>query len=211
MVYNRETDDEVIVHNSPIVSKTTYEYTKPNHNLQEDRAHARLMMRYTAPHTETRYPKNYEYSQDWVDRTTLPGNQIPLFTHSESPASNKVDFLSSTEAAKLSATTLLGIADYEAQLEGKPPVTPSHDLSKHSLRMVKKLEEKGVTSTHLDSPTNSVGFMSIAGSFPHTLSTDEKISQNTVKAGRKRVRDTLRPPKKQKQEPYEQLQFERLE
>jgi hypothetical protein len=151
------------------------------------------------------YPKDYEYTEDWANRTEQPDGQIPLFQYYSDPAKNKVDHLQSTEKDRIAATTLLGIADRESRLEGRGPIQPSNDLSQYSLQMVKHLERKGATKTPDHLRSNNMKFMDKHNAA--FLDDDEftPISDDAVKAGRRRVREVLRTPKPQVTGKQEQL------
>jgi hypothetical protein len=177
----------------PKKTRTTYIYRKDD----PSKTRAYLTTETESPVRRTSYPKDYEYNQKWVEDTTKYDNQIPLFLHDSKPATTKVDAMESTKEDRVAAMTMMGIADRESQLEGRGPLTPSNDLSKHSLRMVKHLEEKGATTTDVTSPTNDFSFLPKGGApFFGNLSTTE-LPDDAVQAGRRRVREVLRTPKPQ--------------
>jgi hypothetical protein len=201
--YTQNLSESILVSNSPKRVRTTYAHTTPINN--RDKITSFLATQYDAPYNETVYPKDYEYNEKWANRTAQPDGQVPLFQYYSDPATNKVEHLESTQRDRVAATTLLGIADRESQIAGHGPITPSNDLSKYSLQMVKHLERKGATKTPDNLRSNNMNFMK--EEFASVIDKNDftPIPDDAVKAGRNRVRDALRTPKPQVTGKQEQL------
>jgi hypothetical protein len=201
--HTQDLQESILVSNDPKRVKTTYAHTTPINN--RDRITSFLYTQYDAPYNETVYPKDYEYTEKWANRTAQTDGQVPLFQHYSQPATNKVEHLQSTKNDRVAATTLLGIADRESQLEGRGPLAPSNNLSDHSLRMVDHLERKGATKTPTNLESNDLDFIKEHNT--NFLNDNEftPIPDDTVKAGRRRVREVLRTPKPQVTGKQEQL------
>jgi hypothetical protein len=94
-------------------------------------------------------------------RQARENEQLQLFSHTP-PRPSKVDILLSQRGmgAKVSGMTLIGMADIDARRKTGQSLKPSDDLSRHSLRIVRHLNNVGAISDD-DVPsrsTNSYNF-----------------------------------------------------
>lgn len=94
-------------------------------------------------------------------RQARENEQLQLFSHTP-PRPSQVSMLLSQEGtgAKVSAMTLIGMADIDARRKTGQSLKPSEDLSRHSLRIVRHLNSVGAISDD-DVPsrsTNSYNF-----------------------------------------------------
>lgn len=128
--------------------------------------------------------------------------QVPLFKHESQRHSAKVDYLRTTPGARALVGPLLGIAGREQMAKGEA-LTPSDDLSRHSGRMVEKLNknlgtqfESGVMNDLTFQNQLSLGF---ADEFA------DSIPQSEVDAGRKTMRRVLRSGRPVRDAGYEQM------
>jgi len=88
-------------------------------------------------------------------------DQLQLFAH-DPPKPSQVEMLVSRDnmGARITAMTLLGLADMDARARTGHPLQTSSDLSPHSLRLVRHLRDRGaVSNTDVPSTsTNTIGF-----------------------------------------------------
>lgn len=156
----------------------------------------------------TIYPHNYQYTDNWANRYAFQDPQIPLFLHTPSEIRNEVTFLAGTKGARVPSMTMLGIADTDVRRDTGVGLTPSDDLSQHSLKLTKKMIRRGATqasSSMPTDPTNHIPFwnteepsshLAFIGSYAHGLS--EGVPEEEVTAGKQKVRQIARNKKEKK-------------
>lgn len=125
----------------------------------------------------------------------LRGEQLRLFEHHPAePASYVVTGFYSTKDARVGAMTSLGILANQANKHGVI-VTPSDDLSRHSLNLVNKLNSMGAIdkSAYIPkAPTNDIDFEEKAHLDWVDPTLFREVSHGEATAGRQRIRDILK-------------------
>lgn len=148
-------------------------------------------------------------------------DQLPLFHSYHKPAETRVATAFSTERGRTHAMVLLGIAKARGeQFVGPTTINPGDDLSRHSLRLAKNAQKRGLVSPDVslpDEPTNSIEFYPPEGVDPLThsennLTTAKRVPIEDIKAGKNELRKMLRGTTQPKrQPPVNQEQFYQAE
>lgn len=137
----------------------------------------------------TKIPHNYDAA--WASRTE-PGETIPLFEREETAPHSTIETLAGTEAARVPAMTLLGIADVETQRDyGRSPIS-SASLSDHSRRLLQHLEDVRA-ATLPDHEVNNLTYWDEN----RAVASGSPLPRDVVRAGRNRLRSVLRSGRRQ--------------
>ncbi len=118
--------------------------------------------------------------------------QLPLFERNQRPGRHEVTEVTGTERGRSSFPLLLAIANRESLQRYGKPLTPSADLSPHSLKIVNNLKERGLVSRgHKtpEAPTNDRTFDVV----PTTIMdwNSETISEEEIAGGRAHLKSLL--------------------
>lgn len=142
--------------------------------------------------------------------------QLPLFETQHAPGWAKVNYLSSSLRGRTHAMRLLALAQNDLDRSTNPgeriSLEPSYDLSKHSLKLARNLQDRGIVSKDVplpEHPTNSIDFWENESPYddasygigfhdPNNFFEEwDKISQEEVAAGKQTMRVLLnRHPRK---------------
>lgn len=157
-------------------------------------------------------PYNEEQFAHMVKRVR-PGGQIPMFEHHYTPPKASVEGAFGTEKGRVHFPILLGIAQNDVRNRLGVDLTPSPDLSPHSLKFVKHAVNRGLIpdSPELpDEPTNVITFeekpIYVSRNIVENL---EEIPAAEVKKGKQTLRTMLgrdKPLSKQFEQ-HKQLSF----
>lgn len=138
-------------------------------------------------------------------RPARENEQLQLFHHTPEHG-HTVEGLYSLDnpSAKISAMTLVGLADLHSRAQTGKPVQPSSNLSEHSLRIVRHLEDAGalghVDELNLARPSNDLSFDYASGILSNKASLGQWANRNEItpqaRGARKHILRQLRPPKR---------------
>lgn len=170
---------------------TTYEAAEPDRYEPDThvRSHVYMRTRYTPADDYIHYfPREGLYHND---------AQKELFYHSHTPAVNEVRTVSGTERGRAHFPLLLSVANNDSLRKFGIPLSPPDDLSIHSLRVVRNLQNRGLVDPDAsipESPTNSITFD--AQPDWHPIYDDQKeIPKREMAAGKSALREMLRKRK----------------
>lgn len=134
---------------------TTYEAVEPDKYEPNDAVNSHLYLR-------TAYTPQSELIQEFPhERLYKENEQMELFRHHINPASNEVRTVAGTERGRTHFPLLLAVANNDSLRNFGIPLTPPDNLSRHSLKVAKNLQERGLISPDVKlpgSPTNSITF-----------------------------------------------------
>lgn len=147
------------------------------------------------------------HHKDGVFRSADEDDQLQLFAHNP-PGPSRVEYLVSRDnpGAKITAMTLLGMADMDSRANTGHPLQTSDDLSPHSLRIARHLRDRGVVPSD-DVPhsnSNDMSFGDAEASLADYGDDLEDIKDpssgytdvsDRARLARKHIRSMLRPTK----------------
>lgn len=137
-------------------------------------------------------------------RQAQENEQLQLFHAHTTPGEVFELYSRNNPAAKISAMTILGMADLDNRKESGKSLVPSKSLSHHSWDLVDKLYQAGaVADEHkTDAPSNSIGFSSAADSLDAMGFGDRHLDGMDIthqsRAARAHIRGILHPDKETK-------------
>lgn len=158
-------------------------------------SHLSMATKYTPREDDILYPEEdqNEYLSTRWDRQWIKGQQMQLFQHYMTPESHEVSYASGTERGRTHFPLLLSIANNDSMERYGIPLTPSHDLSHHSLKFVNNLQRKGIVGDDPyipDEPTNNMTFENYPS--PKSVYNLEPVGESEVKKGKESLRKMLR-------------------
>lgn len=183
------------IRNGPDYSYSHYVAGEKTHTPGDLLSHLYVTTRYTPRYDQIYYSDMYDSSafpNEW-ESMYKKGSQIGLFRHHTTPASNEVQFVEGTERGRTHFPMLLSIINNESMAQHGVPLTPSHDLSEHSLKFVNNLQRKGIVGDDPDIPgvpTNNMTFERYPDIYP--ASSYKQISVDEVKEGKESLRKMLK-------------------
>jgi hypothetical protein len=116
--------------------------------------------------------------------------QLPLFRGRDNPAWNKVEVMEMTQSARAMAPTMLGVAQAQSIRETGRGLTASTDLSEHSSRMTRRLQESGHVPADVEvKATNSMDWIR---PYRGTVNREAEVPISTVLEGRQLMRGVVK-------------------
>lgn len=138
-------------------------------------------------------PLGPDLSKSGDYREYKEGEQMELFHHRITPAVHEVSYVSGTERGRTHFPLLLSIVNNDSLRRHGIPLSPPTDLSKHSLKFTKNLQNRGLLDQSIDipnEPTNDMKFEKYPGYANLDLYTE--IPESEIKEGRASLRKMLR-------------------
>ena len=164
------------------------------------------------------------HHEDGVFRRADEDDQLQLFAHNP-PGPSRVEYLVSRDnpGAKITAMTLLGMADMDSRANTGHPLQISDDLSPHSLRIARHLRDRGVVTSD-DVPHSNSNDMSFRDAeesladYGHDLEDIKDPSSgytdisDRARLARRHIKSLIRPtkatPKPRERKPQQLKLFE---
>jgi len=107
------------------------------------------------------YTHTYDVDLDTIQNYYPKNAQLPLFAYDVTPAKHEVASVSGTERGRTHFPLLLSMANNDSMKRYNRPLEAPTDLSKHSLKIVKNLQQRGVIERNPEIPaypTNDITF-----------------------------------------------------
>lgn len=139
---------------------------------------------------ETFVPETESQRQFVLDRIPKD-HQIPMFEHHYYPGSTTVDYASGTEAGRVHFPILLAIAQNDFNKINRT-LTPSDDLSEHSLKLTQHLAKRGLVKES-DVPSGISNTMNFHDKPTYVVGneTTQEIPREEVKQSKRLLRSML--------------------
>lgn len=154
--------------------------------------------------TTTREPEEASWKghdEQWANQSAVQAGvgaegdvQLPMFWQAHQPKHNEVFLLSMAKQHRAMTGTMLGVAHHDAVAKTGLGLTPSDNLSEHSLGMARGLAERGVVSRQ---QLPSAAKNDITWADPHDVSgkpvaPQHLVSRDDMEAGRQAFRSKIR-------------------
>jgi len=169
-----------------------------------------LDVTYHPAEDETFVPYNEDQFAHMVKRVPK-GGQIPMFEHHYTPPRASVQGAFGTKKGRVHFPIMLGIAQNEVRNRLGVDLTPSHDLSPHSLKFVKNAASRGLISDSSDIPDEPMNDVTFEEKpifiYSESASRLSPIPDAEVKKGKETLRTMLgrKKPLSPQFEPHTQL------
>jgi len=118
---------------------------KPLNRYADEEVGAYLDVYHYPGQSTTLYPENYYHNEDWARLMAEDDGQIPLFTHTETKPYSEVDAMRSKKENRRDAMNLIGVAALDTMMKYGRELSPPNSLSRHSEKLVRSLDDAGLT------------------------------------------------------------------
>lgn len=196
--FNRSTTDEWGTKEKGMVQESTFGggyryYSVPfADNPHRSSAHMSVYTPSSTRKVRTMPQGDDSMFEMWENMEKDEKGNIPMLTVEESHSEPMVTTLKTTKGGRAGAMTMLGVAEMDANREGRTlrNVPDNASLSKHSSRMIEKLTGKYV------GPTNTWTFSDDEGEPIWNAADKEAVPQQEISAGRGLIREAIKAAKR---------------